>query len=90
METLLFSWNEDLMCWECPLLDEEIYMHRYPPSNSLCSNLISITFMGTHSSYEVFDSLHEAQKYLYVKYNKEIRYRDPNEVEYAGKHTNNN
>jgi len=79
MEMLLFSWDEDSMCWECTLSDEKIYMYKCPPSQTF---MYTQRNNDTHATYGIFDSSHEAQKYLYVKYNKEVRYRDPHEVNY--------
>ena len=76
MESLVFLWDNDLTCWTCTLPDEKLHIHTYLPTHTL------ICMQGsndTHASHELFESIHEAQQYLYAKYNKEVKYRDPNE-----------
>jgi hypothetical protein len=76
-------WDEESKCWECVLPDEKLYLYNCSPSHKFISTqrnyALSIIRNDTYATYEIFDSLHEAQKYLCVKYNKEVRYRDPNE-----------
>jgi hypothetical protein len=76
MESLVFVWDKDLTGWKCTLPDMKLHIHRCLPTHTL------ICMQGsndTHGSHELFDSIHEAQQYLYTKYNKEVKYRDPNE-----------
>jgi hypothetical protein len=76
MGWLQFLWDNALTCWTCTLPDEKLHIHKYLPTHTL------VCVQGsndTHAAHELFDSLHAAQQYLYIKYNKEVRYRDPNE-----------
>ena len=89
MESLLFLWDEESMCWECVLPDEKLYMYKcqHTSISTQRNYALSIIRNDAYATYEIFDSLHEAQKYMYSKYNKEVRYRDPNEVDYVEHNT---
>ena len=82
MTKLVFKWNTYAACWECALPEETIYLHKYPPMHTLVSiqrkNYI-------HASHEIFESVHSAHYYIGLKYNGQVKYRDPNEENHPRK-----
>lgn len=76
MTYLTFRWNQRAACWVCTLPNENIYVHKYPPTHVLVS-IQKKEYI--HAAHEIFESLNEAQNYLGIKFNAEVRYRDPNE-----------
>ena len=75
MNSITFKWNKYAACWECVLTDETVYIHKYPPAHTL----VSIQKNEYINLHEVFDSLHAAHTYIGLRYNGDVRYRDPNE-----------
>lgn len=82
MTKLVFTWNYYAACWECTLPEEKIYIHKYPPMHTLVSIHRNNYIRADH---EVFDALHTAQHYIGLKYNAQVKYRDPNEEKHPRK-----
>ena len=82
MTKLVFTWNTNAVCWECVLAEEKIYIHKYPPSHTLVSIQRNDYI---HAAHEIFDSIQSAQYYIGIKYNAEVKYRDPNEANWRRK-----
>ena len=76
MTRITFQWNKYAACWESLQEKEVIYIHNYPPM------LILVSIQKNeyiHASHEIFESLHAAHNYIGLKYNGEVKYRDPQE-----------
>lgn len=82
MTKLVFRWNKYAACWECILEKEMIYIHKYPPMHTLVS-IQKKEYI--HASHEIFESLHAAHSYIGIKFNAEVKYRDPNEEQHPRK-----
>ena len=76
MTKIVFRWNQYAACWESIQEKEVIYIHKYPPMHILVS-IQKNEYI--HASHEIFESLHAAHNYIGLKYNGEVKYRDPNE-----------
>ena len=76
MTRITFKWNKYAACWESIQEKEVIYIHKFPPMHILVSIQKNEYIHATH---EIFESLYAAHTYIGLKYNGEVKYRDPQE-----------
>ena len=78
MDKGMFRWNLYGCCWESlDIEDTKIFIHTYPSNQYLESIQKNGLLQADHF---VFDSIHAVHKFIELKYNGLVNYRDPQEV----------